>query len=163
MVWQIPDAVDTVVYAPDVGWKYQRKRVEQFPDINKLCNVATCWIYSGIPLGAHPILHISGIRVNRMLRNFRLQPRYKWEFRSSEKRGTWFICLLCSSSPYSLYFPLVFYIFSFTFSFFSPLRLHFLHLEMASCSGPDFPQSTPEAIRLSSCPSRPSNADINTS
>jgi hypothetical protein len=34
---QIPDAVDTVVCAP--------KHVEQFPDINKLCNVASCWIY----------------------------------------------------------------------------------------------------------------------
>jgi hypothetical protein len=35
----------------------------QFPDINKLCNVASCWIYIGILLGAHPILHISRIRV----------------------------------------------------------------------------------------------------
>jgi hypothetical protein len=42
------------------------KHVEQFPDINKQCNVASCWIYSyiGIPLGARPILHISRIRVN---------------------------------------------------------------------------------------------------
>jgi hypothetical protein len=39
-VWQIPDAVDTVVCAPDDGWKYNPKHVEQFPDINKLCNVA---------------------------------------------------------------------------------------------------------------------------
>jgi len=64
--WKIPDAVDTVVSAPDVGWKYHPKHVEQFPDINKLCNVASCWIYDyiGIILGAHPILHISRIRVN---------------------------------------------------------------------------------------------------
>jgi hypothetical protein len=40
------------------------RNVEQFPDINKLCNVASCWIYIGILLGAHPILHISRIRVN---------------------------------------------------------------------------------------------------
>jgi hypothetical protein len=60
---QIPDAVDTVVCAPDDGWKYNPKHVEQFPDINKLCNVASCWIYIGILLGAHPILHISRIRV----------------------------------------------------------------------------------------------------
>ena len=62
---QIPDAVDTVVCAPDDGWKYHAKHVEQFPDINKLCNVASCWIYEyiGILLGAHPILHISRIRV----------------------------------------------------------------------------------------------------
>jgi hypothetical protein len=31
-VWQIPDAVDTVVYAPDDGWWYRQKHVEQFPD-----------------------------------------------------------------------------------------------------------------------------------
>ena len=47
---QIPDAVDTVVCAPDDGWKYHPKHVEQFPDINKLCNVAPCWIYIGIYL-----------------------------------------------------------------------------------------------------------------
>jgi hypothetical protein len=33
-----------------VGWKYHPKHVEQFPDINKLCNVASCWIYIGISL-----------------------------------------------------------------------------------------------------------------
>jgi hypothetical protein len=31
-VWQIPDALDTVVCAPDDGWKYHPKRVEKFPD-----------------------------------------------------------------------------------------------------------------------------------
>jgi hypothetical protein len=38
---------------------------ERFPDINKLCNVAFCWIYEyiGILLGVHYILHISRIRV----------------------------------------------------------------------------------------------------
>ena len=45
-----PDAVDTVVCAPDDGWKYHPKHVEQFSDINKLCNVASCWIYIGIYL-----------------------------------------------------------------------------------------------------------------
>jgi len=61
----MPDAVDTVVCAPDVGWKYHPKHVERFPDKNKLCNVASCWIYEyiGILLGAHPVLHISRIRV----------------------------------------------------------------------------------------------------
>jgi hypothetical protein len=64
-VWQIPDAVDTVVYAPDDGWKYHPKHVMQFPDINKLCNVVSCWIYVYITilLGVHYILHISMIRV----------------------------------------------------------------------------------------------------
>jgi hypothetical protein len=53
-----------------MGWKYHPKYVEQFPDINKLCNVASCWIYIGILLGARYILHISRIRVkNRVLRD----------------------------------------------------------------------------------------------
>jgi hypothetical protein len=53
--------------APDDSWKYHPKHVEQFPDINKLCNFATCWIYEyiGILLGAHYILYISRIRVNK--------------------------------------------------------------------------------------------------
>jgi hypothetical protein len=50
--------------APDDGWKYHPKHVEQFLDINKLCNFASCSIYIGIVLGAHYILHISRIRVN---------------------------------------------------------------------------------------------------
>jgi hypothetical protein len=46
--------------------EYHPKYVEQFPYINKLCNVASCWIYSyiGILLGARPLLHISRIRFN---------------------------------------------------------------------------------------------------
>jgi len=63
--------------APDAGWKYHPKHVEQFPDINKQCNVASCWIYEyiGILLGAHPILHISRIRVN-IIKN--LSHYFKW-------------------------------------------------------------------------------------
>jgi hypothetical protein len=63
-VCQIPDAVDTVACAPDDRWKYHPKHVEQFTDINKLCNVASFWIYIGKLLGAHSILHISRIKVN---------------------------------------------------------------------------------------------------
>jgi hypothetical protein len=66
-VWQIPDAVDAVVYTPDDGWNYHLKHVEQFPDINKRCNFASCWIYTGILL-AHPILDISRIRVKVLCR-----------------------------------------------------------------------------------------------
>jgi hypothetical protein len=52
--------------APDDGWWYHPKHVEQFPAIYKLCNVASCWIYEyiGILLGAHSILHINRIRFN---------------------------------------------------------------------------------------------------
>ena len=49
-VWQVPDAVDTVVCAPDDGWRYIPKHVEHFPEINKPCNVASCWIYITIYL-----------------------------------------------------------------------------------------------------------------
>jgi hypothetical protein len=47
------DAVDTVVCASDDGWKYHPKYAEQFPNINKVCNVVSCWIYTyiGIYLG----------------------------------------------------------------------------------------------------------------
>ena len=41
----MPDAVDTVVCAPDDGWKYHPKHAAQFPEINKLCNVAYCWVH----------------------------------------------------------------------------------------------------------------------
>jgi hypothetical protein len=42
---------------------YHPKHIEQFPDINKQCNIASCWIYIGILLGFFPILYISRIRV----------------------------------------------------------------------------------------------------
>jgi len=32
-MWQIPNAVDTVACAPDDGWRYHPKHVEQFPGI----------------------------------------------------------------------------------------------------------------------------------
>jgi hypothetical protein len=78
-MWQIPDAVDTVVCAPDDGWKYHAKHVEQFPDINKQCNVSSCWIYIGILLEAHPIFHISGIKVNERTNVRSVQGQQCWE------------------------------------------------------------------------------------
>ena len=47
---QVPAAVDTTVCAPDDGWRYLPKHVEQFPEIYKLCNVASCWTYIKIYL-----------------------------------------------------------------------------------------------------------------
>ena len=44
----MPDAVDTVECAPDDGWRYHPKNVEQITDVNKLCNVASCWTFIGI-------------------------------------------------------------------------------------------------------------------
>jgi hypothetical protein len=54
---------------PDDGWKYHPKHAEQFPDINKMCEVSSCLIYEyiGILLGARPILHISRIKVNEII------------------------------------------------------------------------------------------------
>jgi len=40
----LPDTVDTVIWAPDDGWRHHPKHVEQFTDINKLYIVASCWI-----------------------------------------------------------------------------------------------------------------------
>jgi len=38
-----------VVCAPDDGWRYHPKHVEKFLEINKLCNVVSCWIYIRMP------------------------------------------------------------------------------------------------------------------
>ena len=69
-----------VVCAPDDGWKYYPKHVEQFPDINKLCNVASCWIYeyTGILLGAHYIPHISRIRVKNLWLIYKIKGCASW-------------------------------------------------------------------------------------
>ena len=40
----MPDAVDTVTWAADGGWRYHPKHVEQFADRNKLYIVTYCWI-----------------------------------------------------------------------------------------------------------------------
>jgi hypothetical protein len=78
----------------DDGWKYHPKHVQQFPDISKLCNVASCWIYILecsydarthehpmhvnplnpelnpicylLPLLAHHFLHVNRIRVKSL-------------------------------------------------------------------------------------------------
>jgi hypothetical protein len=60
-VLQIPDAVGTVVCAPDDGWRYHPKHVEQFPDINKLFNVASCWIYIGIYFTMHGPVNVKSL------------------------------------------------------------------------------------------------------
>jgi hypothetical protein len=46
-----------------MGGSTTPKHVEQFPDINKVFNVASFRIYIGILLGAHYILNIRRIRV----------------------------------------------------------------------------------------------------
>jgi len=40
----MPDTVDAVVWAPDNGWRYHPKHVEQFAITNKLYIVTSFWI-----------------------------------------------------------------------------------------------------------------------
>jgi hypothetical protein len=47
LLWQIADAVDTVVCAPDDGWWYHPKHVEQFPD---KINCVTLYLFGYINL-----------------------------------------------------------------------------------------------------------------
>jgi hypothetical protein len=93
-VWQIPDAVDTVLCPPDDGCKYHPKHVEQFPDINKLWNVASCWKYIGILLGAHPILHISRIRVKEIIEAACTVQQWKKSIKYSHSSNLW-TCVVC--------------------------------------------------------------------
>jgi hypothetical protein len=58
------------------------KKFEQIPNINKLCNVASCCIYIGILLAAQYIIHISRISVNiisnRLGRTLRVRKYDLW-------------------------------------------------------------------------------------
>ena len=40
----------STIVAPEDGWRYHPKHVEQFPDTNKLNIVASCWIFIDICL-----------------------------------------------------------------------------------------------------------------
>ena len=44
------NVVDVVMCAPDDGCGLHSKNEEKFPEINKLCNVASCWIFIRIHL-----------------------------------------------------------------------------------------------------------------
>ena len=49
----MPATVDTVIWAPDDGWRYHPKHVERFTDINTLYIVASCWTVIGIYFTMH--------------------------------------------------------------------------------------------------------------
>jgi len=55
----MPDAVDTVTWAPDDGWRYHPKHVERFTDINKLYIVASCRTIIGIYFTMHGPLNVN--------------------------------------------------------------------------------------------------------
>jgi len=54
----MPDTVDTVICAPDDGWRYHPKHVEQFADLHKLYIVAYCWIIIDTFYAMHGPLNI---------------------------------------------------------------------------------------------------------
>jgi len=58
MVSLMPNTVNTVLWAPDDGWKYHPKHVERLTDINKLCTVASCCIIIAIYYTSHGPLNI---------------------------------------------------------------------------------------------------------
>ena len=49
---------NAVIWAPDDGWRYHPKHVEQFADINKLYIVASCWIIIDTYYAMHGQLNI---------------------------------------------------------------------------------------------------------
>jgi hypothetical protein len=57
--------LETALHVSGGTSNHHQERIQLFPDINKLCDVASCWIYEyiGILLGTRPILHISRIKV----------------------------------------------------------------------------------------------------
>jgi len=69
----MPDAVDTVVCAPDDGWRYHPKHVEQFPDkINcvKLHLVGYIYIYIYIYIYVYIYIYIY-IRIIKCILHFK--------------------------------------------------------------------------------------------
>jgi len=54
----MPETVGTVTRAPDDGWRYYSKHVEQFTDINKLYIVAACWTIIDIYFAMHGPLNV---------------------------------------------------------------------------------------------------------
>jgi hypothetical protein len=58
--WQTPEAVCTV-WAPDDGRRNHLKHVERFIEINKLSNVAPCWLNFGNILKIHGLMNIKWI------------------------------------------------------------------------------------------------------
>jgi hypothetical protein len=58
----MPDTVDTMIWAPDDGWRKHPKHVEQFTDINKLYNVASCWTIIDTYYAMHGPMNIGCVR-----------------------------------------------------------------------------------------------------
>jgi len=77
----LPDTVDTVIWAPDDGWRYHPKHVEQFADINKLYIVASCRIIIDILRDTRTIEH--KIHLNTLV-PFSLPLGLQISFKSSE-------------------------------------------------------------------------------
>jgi hypothetical protein len=66
--------------------------------MNKLCDVAFCWVYEyiGILLGARPILHISRLKVNVLKGNVPVENIIYFSNFSHDKKIS---CKICSNYP----------------------------------------------------------------
>ena len=75
-VWQIPDVVDTVLGAPDDGWRYHPKHVEQFPDTKKTKLHPVGYILGYICSARTHALQIDGILSHYLAAYFRIFPNH---------------------------------------------------------------------------------------
>jgi hypothetical protein len=81
----IPDAVDTIVCAPDDGLRYHPKHVEQFLDINKLCKYTSRWIYIRIIITMHGPMNVKLSQFINFLTNIQISSHF------SMRKGIYFL------------------------------------------------------------------------
>ena len=89
----MPDTVDSVIWAPDDGWKYHPKHVEKFIDIDKLYIVASCWIIFATYYTMHVPFNIkSGTLVS--VRTIATVSCYMWHSRVTEHANAIYFWIL---------------------------------------------------------------------
>ena len=77
-VWIMPDTVDTVIWAADVGWRYHPKHVGQLADTNKLYIVASCWLIIDTYVCMYVSMHLPSQRLCDEGQNCRWQLEAVW-------------------------------------------------------------------------------------
>ena len=80
---QIPDAVDTVVCAPDYGWRYHPKHVEQFPDIINCVTLRLVGYIYWNNLTMHGPMNVKSLDVNLAYFIYSFTLAHKIEFRKA--------------------------------------------------------------------------------
>jgi len=68
----MPDTVDTVIWAPDDGWRYHPKHVKQFTDKNKLYIFASCWIIIDIYHTLHGPMNVKYVSDSKKTHRIRI-------------------------------------------------------------------------------------------